>query len=80
MLDELRRNAAGDKEFVMNELKKRIAELEKMVEDLRNQLAKERDEMLAQSKVVQAKHEQTISEMRKDHQISIQSIKDDHNT
>ena len=28
MLDELRRNAAGDKEFVMNELKKKIAELE----------------------------------------------------
>jgi hypothetical protein len=29
MLDELRRSAAGDKEFVQNELRKRIAELEK---------------------------------------------------
>ena len=36
MLDELRRNAAGDKEFVMNELKKKIAELEKQLEELRN--------------------------------------------
>ena len=50
MLDELRRHAAGDKEFVMNELKKSIAELEKLVEDLRNQLAKERDDMIAQQK------------------------------
>jgi len=47
MLDDLRRNAAGDKAFVMDELKKRIAELEKQVEDLRNQLAKERDDMIA---------------------------------
>ena len=29
MLDELRRSAAGDKEFVVNELKQRIIELEK---------------------------------------------------
>lgn len=48
MLDELRKNAAGDKEFVMNELKKKIAELEAKVESLQQQLAKERDEMLAQ--------------------------------
>jgi len=48
MLDELRKNAAGDKEFVMNELKKKIAELEAKVESLQQQLAKERDDMLAQ--------------------------------
>jgi len=29
MLDELRKAAAGDKEFVQNELRKKIAELEK---------------------------------------------------
>lgn len=46
MLDELRRSAAGDKEFVMNELKKRIAELEKQIEDMRQQFAKERDDMI----------------------------------
>ena len=40
MLDELRRNAAGDKEFVMNELKKKIAELEKLVADMREDHAK----------------------------------------
>lgn len=48
MLDELRRNAAGDKEFVMNELKKKILELEAKIEDMRTQQAKERDEMLLQ--------------------------------
>jgi len=47
MLDDLRRNAAGDKEFVMNELKKRIAELEKQVESLREENVKEREQMLA---------------------------------
>jgi hypothetical protein len=31
MLEELRRNAAGDKEFVQNELRKKIAELEKQI-------------------------------------------------
>lgn len=80
MLDELRRNAAGDKEFVMNELKKKIAELEKQLEELRNQLAKERDDMMAQQKQLQAQHEQTVSEMRRDHQTNVQSLKDAHNT
>ena len=47
MLDDLRRNAAGDKEFVMNELKKRIAELEKLVESLREENAKAAEQMLA---------------------------------
>lgn len=48
MLDELRKNAAGDKEFVMNELKKKILELEAKIEEMRTQHAKERDEMLLQ--------------------------------
>ena len=47
MLDELRRSAAGDKEFVQNELRKRIAELEKQVEEMKAQYAKERDQLLA---------------------------------
>jgi hypothetical protein len=48
MLDELRKNAAGDKEFVMNELKKKILELEAKIEEMRTNHAKERDEMVAQ--------------------------------
>lgn len=36
MLDELRKNSNSDKEFVQNELRKRIAELEKQIEELRN--------------------------------------------
>lgn len=35
MLDELKRQLNGDKEFVQNELRKKIAELEKLVEQLR---------------------------------------------
>lgn len=34
MLDELRKNAAGDKEYIVNELKKKIKELEIKIEDL----------------------------------------------
>ena len=36
MLDELRKQSAGDKEFVMNELKKKIQELEKQIEEMRS--------------------------------------------
>lgn len=57
MLDELRRNAAGDKEFVQNELRKKIAELEKQIEDMRSTHAKDRDQMMAQQEAMQAKHE-----------------------
>jgi tRNA(Ile)-lysidine synthase TilS/MesJ len=46
MLDELRKNSNSDKEFVQNELRKRIAELEKQIEEIRNQFAVERDQML----------------------------------
>ena len=48
MLDELRRAAAGDKEFVMNELKKRIADLEKQIEEMREAHAKERETLIDQ--------------------------------
>lgn len=47
MLDELKRQLNGDKEFVQNELRKKIAELEKLIEQLRSQFATERDQMLA---------------------------------
>lgn len=57
MLDELRKNAAGDKEFVVNELKKKIQELEKLVEQLRLDAAKERDQMLQQIKDLQTQHD-----------------------
>ena len=40
MLDELRKAAAGDKEFIVNELKRKIAELEKQIEDMRGQHAR----------------------------------------
>jgi hypothetical protein len=46
MLDELRKNAAGDKEFIVNELKKKITELEHKIEEMHRSFAKERDEML----------------------------------
>lgn len=78
MLDELRRAAAGDKEFIVNELKKRIAELEAQIEELRQNFAKERDGMMAAQKELQAKHEQMVQDMRRDHQTTLQQLRNDH--
>jgi hypothetical protein len=80
MLDELRRNAAGDKEFVMNELKKRIVELEKIIEDLRSDHAKEREQLIEQQKQMQAKNEQTVADMRRDQQTTLQQVREQHSS
>ena len=48
MLDELRRNAAGDKEFVMNELKKKIAELEAQLLRAREEHASELSKLMSE--------------------------------
>lgn len=57
MLDELRRNAAGDKEFVMNELKKKIQELERLLQEAKDELSKEMDNAMKRTEELQAKHE-----------------------
>ena len=57
MLDELRRNAAGDKEFVMNELKKKIQELERLLQEAKDELRKEMDNAMKRTEELQAKHE-----------------------
>jgi len=57
MLEELRRQAGSDKEFVANELRKKIAELEKQIEDMRADWGSERGEMLEQQKQLIAKAE-----------------------
>ena len=46
MLDEMRRNGNADKEFVANELRKRIQELEKQIDEMREKFSLERDNML----------------------------------
>ena len=46
MLDELKKQLNGDKEFVQNELRKKIAELEKQIEELRKQFSAEREQMV----------------------------------
>ena len=78
MLDELRKNAAGDKEFVVNELKKKIVELEKQIETMRSDFATEREKMLTDQQQLQAKHEHAVAEMRKEHTSMLTQLKQDH--
>lgn len=58
MLDELKKQLSSDKEFVQNELRKKIAELEKQIEELRSQFASERDQMINAQKEQMKKYEQ----------------------
>lgn len=39
-------NASSDKEFIQNELKKKIAELEKQILDMREEFAREKDALM----------------------------------
>lgn len=78
MLDELRKNAAGDKEYIVNELKKKIAELELKIEELLQKHAKETDQLIEQSKSQSQKYEQQIKDLQREHQTFIQNLKADH--
>lgn len=46
MLEDLRRQAGSDKEFVQNELRKKIAELEAKIEEMTKKHAEEKETML----------------------------------
>lgn len=67
MLDELRKNAAGDKEYIVNELKKKIVELELKIEELLQKHAKETDQLVEQSKSQSQKYEQQIRDLQREH-------------
>ena len=64
MLDELKRQLAGDKEFVVNELRAKILALEKQVMDMREQHYKEQEAMLQQQKDLVLKHENQMAELK----------------
>lgn len=78
MLDELRKNAAGDKEFIVNELKKKIAELEQKIEEMHRSFAKERDEMVSLQKKMQSDFELKMQELQRDHKTVLATMTADH--
>jgi hypothetical protein len=46
MIREMQMNASNDKEFVQNELRKKILSLEKQIEDLRKEQGDEKSRLL----------------------------------
>ena len=52
MLDELRKNASSDKEFIQMELKKRIAELEAEIERLKAEHAEDKEKLMDEQRKV----------------------------
>lgn len=67
MLDELRRQAAGDKEFIVNELKRRIQELEREIVKIRED-----------SDVAIKKKEEEKESVRRELNLQIEDLKKDH--
>ena len=75
---ELKRNASSDKEFLQNELKKQIADLEKQIRDMKEAFAKEREALMGgQGKIVK-EFEDRIQRLKDDHAKAIKSSNDDH--
>lgn len=64
MLDDLKRQLAGDKEFVVNELRAKIASLEKQIMELREQHFKDQERLLQQQKDMVIKHESQVAELK----------------
>ena len=60
MLNELQMNASNDKEFVQNELRKKIITLEKQIEDMRKEHGDEKSKLLEQMKETVSKLEEQI--------------------
>lgn len=67
MLDELRRQAAGDKEFIVNELKRRIQELEREIVKIRED-----------SDVAIKKKEEEKESVRRELNLQIEDLKKDY--
>jgi ribosome-binding ATPase YchF (GTP1/OBG family) len=53
-------NASNDKEFVQNELRKKIVTLEKQIEDLRKDHGEEKSKLLEQQRETVSKLEEQI--------------------
>ena len=48
MIREMQMNASSDKEFVQNELRKKILALEKQIEDMRKEHGSEKEKLMKQ--------------------------------
>ena len=48
MIREMQMNASSDKEFVQNELRKKILTLEKQIEDMRKEHGSEKEKLMKQ--------------------------------
>ena len=66
MIREMQMNASSDKEFVQNELRKKILALEKQIEDMRKENGSDREKLMKQMQDTVKQFEDQISQLKND--------------
>ena len=64
MIKEMQRNAENDKDFVQNELRKKILTLEKQIDDMRKEHGDEKEKLMKQMQETVKKFEDQINQLK----------------
>lgn len=78
MIREMQMNASNDKEFVQNELRKKILALEKQIEDLRRENGDEKSRLLKQIQDTIRQFEDQILALKNDHRQQTADMQSSH--
>jgi DNA anti-recombination protein RmuC len=78
MIEELKRNAASDREFLKKELERKIADLEKEIQELKDRFEREKSGLSASADELRKEYEKKIADIKKGHEDEIKRIKDEY--
>jgi ribosome-binding ATPase YchF (GTP1/OBG family) len=71
-------NASSDKEFVQNELRKKILALEKQIEDMRKEHGGEKERLMKQMQETVKQFEDQITQLKNDQRVKVADMQNDH--
>lgn len=78
MIKEMQRNAENDKDFVQNELRKKILTLEKQIDDMRKEHGDEKEKLMKQMQETVKKFEDQINQLKNEQRTKLADMQNDH--
>jgi len=78
MMEDLKRNAANDRDFLKKELERKIADLEQEIQELKDRFEREKSGLSASADELRKEYEKKIADIKKSHEDEIKRLKDEY--
>ena len=77
-MEDLKRNAANDRDFLKKELDRKIADLEREIQELKDRFEREKSGLSASADELRKEYEKKIADIKKSHEDEIKRLKDEY--